>query len=405
MISSFAWRNMWRNKTRSSVIITAVTLGIFAAIFLTAFMNGMVQDRIKTIICTEMSHIQIHEPGFKDNDQFTLVIPNSDSIIDKVKKIPHVLAVSNRIITNSMVQSAETGLGVKITGINPEDEMNVTNISKKIIKGKYLDNMGRNPVVISEKLAQKLKVGLKNKIVITLQDINKNITSGLFRISGIYRTDNLMFDEANIFVRNNDIARLTGLNNSETHEIAILLDNNNYTVETTKIISGYFPKLDVENWQQLSPEAGFLVSAINQYLYIFIIIILLALCFGIVNTMLMVIMERIRELGMLMAIGMDKLRVFAMIVLETVYLSLAGGVVGLILGYAVSKYFERAGINLFFWKEAFAEIGYSSLIYPFIEPSTMFVTAVLVIIAGVISALYPAYKALKLNPSEAIRTQ
>lgn len=394
---------MWRNKTRSSVIITAVTLGIFAAIFLTAFSNGMVQDRIKTIIRTEMSHIQIHETGFLDNDQFTLVLSNADSIIDKVRKTRHVFAASKRIIVNSMVQSAETGLGVKITGIDPKDEMNVTNISEKIIEGKYLGSTGKNLVIISEKLAQKLKVRLKNKIVISLQDINKNITSGLFRVSGIYRTDNLMFDEANIFIRNNDIARLTGLTKNEAHEIAILLDNNKYTNETTKTISGYFQKLDVENWQQLSPEAGYLISAMNQYLYIFIIIILLALCFGIVNTMLMVIMERIRELGMLMAIGMDKLRVFAMIVVETVYLSLAGGVLGLILGYAVSKYFEKTGINLFFWKEAFAEIGFSSMVYPVIEPSTMFVTAVLVIIAGVISALYPAYKALKLNPLEAIR--
>lgn len=395
---------MWRNKTRSSVIITAVTLGIFAAIFLTAFTNGMVQDRIKSIIRTEMSHIQIHEQGFMDNEQFSFLIPNADNIVDKVRKIPHVIAVSKRIIANSMIQSAETGLGVKITGIDPEDEMQVTNISKKIIAGKYLDNGGRNPVVISERLAEKLKVGLENKIVITQQDIDKNITSGLFRVSGIYRTDNLMFDEANIFVRNADIARLAGIKNNEAHEIAILLDNNKYTEETTITISGYFPKMDVENWQQLSPEAGYLVSAMNQYLYIFIIIILLALCFGIVNTMLMVIMERIRELGMLMAIGMDKLRVFAMIVLETVYLSLTGGIIGLVLGYVLTKYFEKAGINLFFWKEAFAEIGYSSIVHPFIELNTMFVTALLVMIAGVISALYPAYKALKLNPSEAIRT-
>ena len=404
MIPSFAWRNLWRNKLRSFIIISAVTLGIFAGIFLTAFTNGMINSRIQSIISTEMSHIQIHQPGFLDNDHFSLMIGNADSIVRLVRDTPSVVAASKRIIINSMVASAETGTGVKITGIDPEYEMKVTDLSSKIISGRYLDSTDRNSVVISEKLALKLKVSLKNKIVITVQDVNKNITGGAFRIAGIFRTDNSMFDEANIFVRGTDLSRLTGLKGHEAHEIAISL-NKNETDDVTKTLSGMFPNLEVRSWQQLSPEAGYLVSAMNQYMFIFIIVILIALCFGIINTMLMVIMERIHELGMLMAIGMNRARVFAMIMLETVFLSLTGGITGLILGYAAIKYFAKAGINLYFWKEAFSELGYSAYIYPVIDSKTMGITAILVMIAGIFSALYPAYKALKLNPSDAIRTQ
>ena len=404
MIPSFAWRNLWRNKLRSFIIILAVTLGIFAGIFLTAFTNGMVNSRIQSIISTEMSHIQIHQPVFLDNDQFSLVISDADSVVRLAKETPGVVAASKRIIINSMVASAETGTGVKITGIDPEYEMKVTDLSSKIISGRYLDSTDRNSVVISEKLALKLKVSLKNKIIITVQDVNKNITGGAFRIAGIFRTDNSMFDEANIFVRGTDLSRLTGLKGHEAHEIAILL-NKNETDAVTKTLSGMFPNLEVRSWQQLSPEAGYLVSAMNQYMFIFIIVILIALCFGIINTMLMVIMERIHELGMLMAIGMNRARVFAMIMLETVFLSLTGGITGLILGYAAIKYFAKAGINLYFWKEAFSELGYSAYIYPVIDSKTMGITAILVMIAGIFSALYPAYKALKLNPSDAIRTQ
>ncbi len=405
MISSFAWRNLWRNKLRSSIIIAAITLGIFAGIFLISFTNGMVNDRIQSIIGTEMSHIQIHKPGFLDNDQFNLLMSNADSIVKIVRETPGVKAASKRVIISSMVASAETGSAVRITGIDPENERRVTLLSSKIIEGKYLGEKGKNPIVISERLAQKLKVGLKNKIIITVQDINKDITAGAFRISGIYRTDNGMFDEANVFVRINDICRLTGLKSQDAHEIAILLENNDKTAEAEKVIAGNFPDLDVKDWQLLSPEAGYLVSAMNQYMYLFIIIILLALCFGIINTMLMVIMERVRELGMLMAIGMNRLRVFTMIMLETVYLSLTGGITGIIIGYLISKYLGRTGVNLFFWKDAFAEIGYSSLVYPVIDSKTMLVTSLMVIMAGIISSLYPAYKALKLNPSEAIRTK
>jgi len=404
MIPSFAWRNLWRNKLRSFIIIGAVTLGIFAGIFLTAFTNGMVNSRIQSIISTEMSHIQIHQPGFLDNDQFSLVIANADSVVNLVRETPDVVAASKRIIINSMVASAETGTGVKIIGIDPENEIKVTDLSSKIFSGKYIDSADRNPVVISERLAQKLKVSLKNKIIITVQDVNKNITGGAFRIVGIFRTDNSMFDEANVFVRGTDLSRLTGLKGHEAHEIAILL-NKNETDDVTKILSGMFPNLEVKSWKQLSPEAGYLVSAMNQYMFIFIIVILIALCFGIINTMLMVIMERIHELGMLMAIGMNRVRVFAMIMLETVFLSLTGGISGLIIGYTAIKYFAKAGINLYFWKEAFSELGYSAYIYPVTDTKTMAITVILVMIAGIISALYPAYKALKLNPSEAIRTQ
>ncbi len=403
MISSFAWRNLWRNKLRSSVIIAAVTLGIFAGIFLISFMNGMLNGRIQSIIGVEMSHIQIHKPGFLDNDQFSLLINDADSILEIVKTDPEVVAASKRIIINSMVASAETGSGVRITGVDPANEKHVTLLSSKVYEGKYLDDSGKNPVLISERLAQKLKVGLKNKIIITVQDVNKNITGGAFRVVGIYRTDNLMFDDMNIFVRNTDICRLTGLKVNEAHEISVLLKKNNQSVAVAKTLSAKLPGLEVKDWQQLSPEAGYLVSAMNQYMFLFLFIILLALSFGIVNTMLMVILERVHELGMLMAIGMNRLRVFMMIMLETIFLSLTGGVFGIMIGYAVSKYFAKSGIDLYFWKEAFGELGYSTLIYPEIDSATLIITAIMVIIAGVISALYPAYKALKLNPSESIR--
>lgn len=403
MISSFAWRNLWRNKLRSSVIITAVTLGIFAGIFLISFMNGMLNARIQSIVGVEMSHIQIHKPGFMDNDQFSLRISGADSILKIVKTDPEVVAASKRIIINSMVATAETGTGVRITGVDPADEKHVTLLSSKVYKGKYLDDSGKNPVVISERLAEKLQVGLKNKIIITVQDVNKNITGGAFRVVGIYRTDNLMFDDINIFVRNTDISRLTGINGNQAHEIAVLLNKNKDSDAVAKTLSARLAGLEVKDWQQLSPEAGYLVSAMNQYMFLFLFIILLALSFGIVNTMLMVILERVHELGMLMAIGMNRLRVFMMIMLETIFLSLTGGVFGIIIGYAVSEYFAKSGIDLYFWKEAFGELGYSTLIYPEIDSATIIITAIMVIIAGVVSALYPAYKALKLNPSESIR--
>lgn len=404
MLWSLSWKNVWRNKLRSIVVIIAVTLGVFATVFLLAFMKGMVEDRIKTVIRTEISHIQIHEPGFLENNDFSLRIQNADSIVKVVSQTNHVMAVSKRIVINSLVASAETNTGVKIIGIVPDAERTITNISTKITEGTYFDNDLKNSVVLGKKLAEKLKVTLHRKIIITLQDINMNITSGAFRVVGIYETDNDMYDESTLFVRYSDLCRLTGMKSTEAHEIAIMLDKDENSESVKKVLQNDFKRLEVQYWMELSPEAGYLVSSMDQYMAVFILIILLALCFGIINTMLMVVLERIKELGMLMAVGMSKLSVFFMIMLETVYLTITGGMIGLMIGYLISKHLERVGLDLYFWKEAYSSIGYSSVIYPRTDLRMVAITALMVILTGIFSAIYPAVKALRLNPSEATRT-
>jgi ABC-type lipoprotein release transport system permease subunit len=330
---------------------------------------------------------------------------NADSIVREVAKKQYVAAVCKRIVVSSLAASAETNTGVKIMGIIPSEEMKVTNISSKIIEGNYFEIEKKNSVVVGMKLAEKLKVSINKKIIITLQDINMNITSGAFRVVGIFDTDNYMYDEATVFVRYDDLSTLTGLNGTEAHEIAVLLDKNEYSGSVRDILKRNLPRLDVQEWTELSPEAGYLVSAMNQYMFIFMLVILLALCFGIINTMLMVVLERVKELGMLMAVGMSKMRIFFMIMLETVYLSLTGGLIGMITGYIISKQLGKVGIDLYFWKDAYSSFGYSSFIYPKIDHQIIFIIALMVILTGVVSALYPAYKALKLNPAEATRTE
>jgi putative ABC transport system permease protein len=405
MLWSLSWKNVWRNKLRSIVVILAVTLGVFAGVFLIAFTNGMVETRIETIIRTEISHIQIHQPGFNENNDFSLKMNNADSLMRTVARTNHVAAVCKRIVISSLVASSETNTGVKIMGVIPEEERKVTNISDKITEGTYFENNRKNAVVIGKKLAGKLKITLHQKIIITLQDINSNITSGAFRVEGIYETDNNPYDESVIFVRYGDLCVLTGLNGTEAHEIAVLLDKDDNTKLVKQKLMQDFHRLEVQDWTELSPEAGYLVSAMDQYMFIFILIILLALCFGIINTMLMVVLERVKELGMLMAIGMSKVKIFLMIMLETVYLALTGGMAGIITGYIICKHLGKIGMDLYFWKEAYSSIGYSSFIYPKIDLQTIALITLMVIFTGILSAIYPALKALKLNPAEATRTE
>jgi ABC-type lipoprotein release transport system permease subunit len=404
MLFHLAWKNVWRNKLRSSVVMTAVALGVFAGVFVIAMMNGMVEERIKTVIQTEISHLQIHKPGFRDNADLASRIAHADSLIEIIRHDQRVKGVSKRLIISSVVASATTSSGVKLIAIDPPNEQKVTNISHKIVEGDYFVENRKNSIVIGQKLAKKLKIGLHKKVVVTFQDVNQTIVSGAFRVCGIYQTNNDFFDESNVFIRYNDACALSGVESHEAHEIAVLLNSNQDVTFVKSSLNQQFKNLEVLDWLELSPEASYLSSAMDQYMFIFIIIILIALGFGIVNTMLMAVLERVKELGMLMAVGMSRWRVFGMMMLETIYLTMTGGLISILAGYAVCLHLGHTGLDLYFWKDVYASIGYSSVIYPVIGLKTLMMTTLLVMVTGIVSALYPSFKALRLNPAEATRT-
>lgn len=403
MIWSVSWRNVWRSKTRSLVIITAITLGVFAGVYTVAFMYGWVNQRVASVINTEISHIQIHHPEYIETNEVHNFISGITTIKQEVSAIPEVKAVSERVLTTCMISSAETGSGVQLVGIIPEEEKQVTNIYQKLVDGEYFEGVKTNPIVIGEKLADKLKVKVRSKVVVTITEMDGTLTGGAFRVAGIYRTSNSAYDEAKAFVRADDLRRLIKLNDNLGHEVAIVLNGNGTEDIIASQIRRNHPNLETLTWIQLVPDMQLMNENMNLMLYIFVGIILLALGFGIVNTMLMVILERVKELGMLMAVGMTRARVFLMIVIETVLLSITGGSIGIVLALILTQITGKTGIDLSLWGQGLNSMGFDSMIYPEIGIDSIIAVTIMVIATGILSAIYPARKAIRLNPAEAIR--
>jgi ABC-type lipoprotein release transport system permease subunit len=247
---------------------------------------------------------------------------------------------------------------------------------------------------------------LKSKIVFTFTDMHGEMTYQSYRVCGIYKTSNTAFDAQNAFVLQEDLARAAGFGPNDFHEIALLVDLDASSEKTEQLaISSRIPEVNVMTWREIAPDAAMLADIMDVYYFIIMSIIFLALAFGIVNTMLMAIMERIKELGMLMAIGMNKKKVFRMIMLETVFLTLTGSVVGMGLGALILKITSHTGLDFSSVGEGFEAFGYSAIVYPNIEWSYFFAIIVLVIIVGIASSIAPARKALKLKPIDALRTE
>ncbi|RPG28871.1 MAG: ABC transporter permease, partial [Muricauda sp. TMED12] len=394
-----AWRNVWRNKLRSSIVIASVVLGIWSGLFIMAMVSGMNDQRLSSFINTNLSHIQIHNAGFQENFDKKDTIIGSNTLLKEIDTMSHVTAYTKRLVLQGMASTAHGNYGVKIMGIFPDKEKNVTDISEKLVQGTYLYKLKRNPIIIGEKLANKLGVKVNSKVVLNFQDSNNNTVSTGFRVEGIFKTINSSFDEENVFVKYDDLAPLVSLS-GKYHEIAILCDN---ITETETVENQIKTNNSVESWDQLSPELGYAQEAMSNFIYIFMGIILLALAFGIVNTMLMAVLERKREIGMLLSVGMDKRKVFTMIILETLFLAFIAALLGVLLSIWTIEYFGRHGINLSAVAKGLESLGMGARVFTKL-PFAMYVDITLMTLSvALIAAVIPARRALKLNPAEAVK--
>lgn len=411
-------------------MIAAMTFGIFGGLFTWAIYKGMTDRRVKEALTKEVAHIQIHDLKFIENPEIGLTLPDPYGIVSFAEGLPGVKAAAGRLKIVAMINSSAASSGVTIYGIDPDKEKNVSElytsvydsltiagklkISDPDLIGTYLkDSTGswfkgsqRNPIVVGESLARKLKLKINSKIVLTFQSAEGNLTGGSFRVCGIYRIDNNAFEEMNVYVRKPDLAVLAVLSPDNAHEVAIFMNDPKLMEVAIKSIKAQYPGLDVMNWKVLLPDVAMLNDLVEVSMIVIMVIILAALGFGIVNTMLMVVLERVKELGMLMAIGMNKFRVFNMIILESVLLCLTGAAAGMAIGAVIIAIFSRHGIDLSsFAQKGMEAWGFNAVMYPTLPWRYYLIVAALVMVTGLAASAYPALKALKLNPADALRTE
>ncbi len=406
MLLKIAWRNIWRSKTRSAVVIFAIASGLVGGLFASAWMNGMANQRVVNTFSLETAHIQLHHPNFADNFDVKNTITSTEDKLAEISKIEDVKAVTSRLKVSAMAATANKNMGVVIVGINQETEKEVFGLYKKVdsTSGDFFVSKKKNAIVISKALAEELKVKIKSKIILTFQDYNGEITGAAFNVIGLFKTDNNPWDKMYVFVRDVDLRKVVEIPKGQSHEIDILLNDYELAGAISADIQKKYPEILSENWSEIQPYLSFITEYMDIYMGVFMIIILAALGFGIVNTMLMVILERTKELGMLMGIGMNKKRIFLMIMFETILLALVGAFVGEIISMLLINYFGKVGINISSLAEGLESVGYSAISYPMLEPYRYLEITILVILTGIVASIYPAFKALKLNPAEAIRT-
>ena len=292
--------------------------------------------------------------------------------------------------------------GVNINGIVPGEEQNITNIKSSIIEGSYF-NGGEGDIVIGKNLADKLEAGLGDKVVVMSNTPDGSIGSEVFRVIGIYKTFSSDFERTNIYIPINRAQKMLNIGDN-IHEIAIITyDYNNVSRVKEDISKQLGGEFEVLTYKDLLPLLVITLDMYKQMTLIINMIVGLALIFGIINVMLMAVFERIREFGVLISIGMKSSGLFMMIVAESFIIGLFGSVFGLILGLAIQEVLSKTGINLSMFAEGLSSFGVGAIIYPVVSIDNLISLLVMIPFISIIAALYPAYKAVKLEPVSAMR--
>ena len=402
MLALLAWKNIWRNRKRSLIIITAITFGLWGGLVAGAVMMGWGESMVNTAINRDLGHIQIHSSGFTGDRGVNLYIPDGIDILQNIRSLPNVKAASGRTLVDGMAASPSSTFGVRIAGIDPENEGRVTSIKDILTEGTYFETDRKNPVIIGKKLADRLNLKIHSKLVLSFQSMDENLVYGAFRIVGIFKSESSAFDESHVFVLQKDLLRLFG-SKPVIHEIAVRADSSKSIPFIFAALKKEYSGLSIETWKELSPETAAVAAAMESWSYVFVGIILMALIFGITNTMLMAVMERTQELGILMAVGMKKGKVFIMILLETIMLSITGGICGMITGAVTITALSRTGLDLTAFASSLESFGASTVLYPFLPAGMYFILVAMIIAAAGIASTMPAWKAIHLKPSDAIR--
>lgn len=405
MILKIAWRNIWRSKVRSFIVLTSIALGIWAGLLIIGFSFGMNNERTAAAIGSTLGHSQVHSSAFLEEPTAAATIGSAsqaEELAQQLAESPFVTGVSQRGIMMGMVSAPKSARGVRMIAVDPESERENSTLPSTIVEGDFFESTTRNSVVVGKQLADKLGVGLRKKVVLTFQDAEGNISRASFRITGIYKTLNATYDELNLYIKRSDMTKTIG--QDLVHEIMVRYDETEGTVEKTAELASVVPEhLQILSWKRNAPELGYADDMMGIMLVLVLGIIMMALLFGIVNNMLMAILERRRELGMLMAVGMNKRKLFLMILVETLMLGFVGGPIGIVLGDLSTRAMMGIGIDLTSKQEGLANLGVQSVIYPEIVPEYYLIVAIMVVVTALLAALYPAFKALALNPVQAIR--
>jgi ABC-type lipoprotein release transport system permease subunit len=403
MLLKLAWRNLWRNRTRTWLSTLVIAIGLVAMIFMDTMMVGMNTNMVKNATDSLMGHAQMHALGFRDEQDVKLTINDLDQALLQLEKHPDLKARSLRIVTQSMLSSSGGGEPVFSLGVDPEEEQLLSKFDEAIIEGEYLDSVSGQKLILGWKLAEKLELGLGDRLVLTAADAESGeMVQELFRLSGIFKTGEEKMDASMVLVARKTLQSMLKLE-GRIHQIA--LRYSKLTQDGTPVNTLKKPDDSSKNelllWTELMPSLYMISQMTDLSMAIMGTILFLIIALGITNTLLMGLYERMFEFGVIKSIGTTPWQAARIMFFEAVCLGFVSIIVGLILALFVTALFANYGID--YIGIEFSGVTFQEKIYPSYKWSRLVLYPFMSLGFTLLASLYPAFKLWKMLPVEALR--
>ena len=401
ILTRLAWRNLWRNHRRTGIMLLAIVLGTWAMIFMTALMRGMVSQVVSDGISALPGHVQVHHPDYRDDPSIANLIPTSDSVLMERFSKAGLRQWATRVRVPAVITSEYDSRGVTLIGVDPALEDGMTFVDYEEVDGRFLEGPDDKGVVIGRKLASILNTEVGKRIVLMSQDPDNEIADRGFRVVGLFKASVLAFEEQYVFAGKETLQDMLRIGD-QVSELAVLGDDyrdveDAYSKTAELVDDGVV----VERWTELDTYLGSMLGFMDGFVLVWIIVIFLALSFGLVNTLVMAVFERVREIGLMLALGMRPKYILGQIVLESLLLLASGLALGTALAWATVEPIKD-GVDLSIVGEGMDMWGMSSVLIPELLLSDVVLANVVVLVLGFFASLSPAWRAANYEPIEAI---
>ena len=400
-ITKLSWRNLWRNPTRTNVTISAVALCIAVLIIFQSMIVGLIEKAKFTTTNLIIGEVQVHAEGYLDDRSIYKSLQNTEEI--------HLVAKENNIglVERSygfgLISSGTKSAGTQFWGINPESELQHFDFANHIDKGNFLTNTSLKKIVLGRKLASSIAADIGTELVVFVQGADGSLGNELFYVAGILKNMADNVDRGAAMILRKDFDILFSANNL-IHEIALNSKGRFESEEIQKLLSARTADVDVETWQQLMPTIALMTEKMSVFMRTFFSLIFgIAASLGVMNTMIMSTYDRMREFGIIRAIGTTPWRILKQVSLEAILLTTIASVIGVVVGLSVALYFQKYGFDVSGGGNmSFGGVVMDPVWRGSVSVGIVLLPVVLLMLVSVVASIYPASIAARIKPVEAI---
>lgn len=401
VLSTLAWRNLWRNHRRTLIMLAAIAIGVWAMIFMAALMRGMTDQMVRNGLQTLPGEVQLHQRDYRsDPSVVNSMAPPSAELLDVLQSAP-VAGWAGRVRVPAVISSERGSRSVTLLGVDPQAEQALGFLPGDITQGRTLQGEDDRGLLIGASLARRLETGLGKRVVVMSQDPDNDVVERGARIVGIYHGRLQGNEDRFVYAGRAVVQELLGIG-QQISEIAVT--GNDY-----RRVDEWYPTvaaaagsgLETLAWTELDPFLGSMLAVQDGFTLVFMVVVFFALSFGLVNTLVMAVFERVREIGLMQALGMRPSTILYQVLLESVMLLALGLLLGNVLAL-LSVVPIRDGLDLSAVAQGFEMMGVSSTLYPSLQWRDLLTANTVVIVLGILTSLLPAWRASQYRPVEAI---